>query len=102
MTPRSGYQALQGYPHLGREITIPSDSSSHYNNLNINSGSIGFSNIHVKSYGSETNTPTTHDSDAHVPHRGYRYNFWRLVIKPLGYKYDLFMFHLSFVFLYFN
>ena len=59
MTPRSCYQALQGYPHLGREITIPSDSSSHYNNLNINSGSIGFSNFHLESNRSEPNTPTT-------------------------------------------
>ena len=67
VVPRSGYQTLQGYSHLGRESTIPSSSASQCNNLNTNSGSIGFSNLHLESNGSEPYTPTTQHSDAPSP-----------------------------------
>ncbi|KAK4706574.1 hypothetical protein R3W88_033873 [Solanum pinnatisectum] len=102
MVPSSGYQTLQGNSHLGRGSTIPSASASQCNSLNTNSVSIGLSNLHLESNGSEPNTPTTQHSDAHGPQSGDRDNFWRLVIEPLGYKYDLIMFHLSFIYLYFN
>ena len=98
---RSGYQTLQGYSHIGRESTIPSASASQCNNLNTNSGSIELSNLHLESNGSESNTPVTQHSDARGPQLGDRNNFRRLVIEPLGYKYDLIMFHFLFVFLYF-
>ncbi|KAK4723960.1 hypothetical protein R3W88_026739 [Solanum pinnatisectum] len=97
----SGYQTLQGNSHLGRGSTIPSASASQCNSLNTNSGSIGLSNLHLESNGSEPNTPTTQHSDAHGPQPGDS-NFRRRVIEPLGYKYDLIMFHLSFIYLYFN
>ncbi|KAG5631723.1 hypothetical protein H5410_003440 [Solanum commersonii] len=86
VVPSSGYQTLQGYSHLGRGSTIPSTSASQCNSLNSNSGSIGLSNLHLESNGSEPNTPTTQHSDAHGPQPGNRDNFRRLVIEPLGYN----------------
>ncbi|KAH0642442.1 hypothetical protein KY285_033299 [Solanum tuberosum] len=86
VVPSSGYQTLQGYSHLGRGSTIPSASASQCNSLNSNSGSIGFSNLHLESNGSEPNTPTTQHSDAHGPQPGDRDNFQRLIIEPLGYN----------------
>ncbi|KAH0713883.1 hypothetical protein KY290_008920 [Solanum tuberosum] len=74
-----------GHSHLGRGSTIPSASASQCNSLNSNSGSIGLSNLHLESNGSEPNTPTTQHSDAHGPQPGDRDNFRRLVIEPLGY-----------------
>jgi len=102
VVPSSGYQTLQGYSHLGRGSTIPSSSASQCNTLNTSSGSIGLSNLHLESNGSEPNTPTTQHSNAHGPQPGDRDNFRRLVIEPLGYKYDLIMFYLSFIYLCFN
>ncbi|KAH0636416.1 hypothetical protein KY290_036862 [Solanum tuberosum] len=75
-----------GYSHLGRGSTIPSSSASQCNTLNTSSGSIGLSNLHLESNGSEPNTPTTQHSNAHGPQPGDRDNFRRLVIKPLGYN----------------
>ncbi|WMV51036.1 hypothetical protein MTR67_044421 [Solanum verrucosum] len=75
-----------GYSHLGRGSTIPSASASQCNSLNTSSGSIGLSNLHLESNGSEPNTPTTQHSDAHGPQPGDRDNFQRLVIEPLGYN----------------
>ncbi|XP_049345727.1 uncharacterized protein LOC125810258 [Solanum verrucosum] len=86
VVPSSGYQTLQGYSHLGRGSNIPSASASQCNSLNTSSGSIGLSNLHIESNGSEPNTPTTQHSDAHGPQPGDRDNFWRLVIEPLGYN----------------
>ncbi|KAH0672770.1 hypothetical protein KY290_025002 [Solanum tuberosum] len=86
VVPSSGYQTLQGYSHLGRGSTIPSASASQCNSLNTSSGSIGLSNVHLESNGSEPNTPTTQHSDAHSPQSGDRDNFRRLVIEPLGYN----------------
>ncbi|WMV29422.1 hypothetical protein MTR67_022807 [Solanum verrucosum] len=68
--------------------TIPSSSASQCNTLNTSSGSIGFSNLHLESNGSEPNTPTTQHSNAHGPQPGDKDNFRRLVIEPLGYKFD--------------
>ncbi|KAG5584616.1 hypothetical protein H5410_045050 [Solanum commersonii] len=59
VVPSSGYQTLQGYSHLDRGSTIPSSSASQCNTLNTSSGSIGLSNLHLESNGSEPNTPTT-------------------------------------------
>ncbi|KAK4716370.1 hypothetical protein R3W88_014708 [Solanum pinnatisectum] len=101
VVPSSSYQTLQGNSHLGRGFAIPSTSGSQCNSLNTNSGSIGLSNLHLESNGSEPSTPTTQHSDAHGPHPGDRDNF-ETHIEPLGYKYDLIMFHLSFIYLYFN
>ncbi|KAH0676386.1 hypothetical protein KY285_024187 [Solanum tuberosum] len=89
VVPSSGYQTLQGYSHLGRGSTIPSSSASQCNTLNTSSGSIGLSNLHLESNGSEPNTPTTQHSNAHGPQPGDRDNFWRLVIEPLGYNPDV-------------
>ncbi|KAG5609352.1 hypothetical protein H5410_020633 [Solanum commersonii] len=86
VVPSSGYQTLQGYSHLGRGSTIPSTSASQCNSLNTSSGSIGLSNLHLESNGSELNTPTTQHSDAHGPQPSDRDNFRRLVIEPLGYN----------------
>ncbi|KAH0768756.1 hypothetical protein KY290_012737 [Solanum tuberosum] len=86
VVPSSGYQTLQGYSHLGRGSNIPSASASQCNSLNTSSGSIGLSNLHIESNGSEPNTPTTQHSDAHGPQPGDRDNFRRLVIEPLGYN----------------
>ncbi|XP_049375787.1 uncharacterized protein LOC125840867 [Solanum verrucosum] len=86
VVPSSGYQTLQGYSHLGRGSNIPSASASQCNSLNTSSGSIGLSNLHIESNGSEPNTPTTQHSDAHGPQPGDRYNFRRFVIEPLGYN----------------
>ncbi|XP_049399630.1 uncharacterized protein LOC125863625 [Solanum stenotomum] len=86
VVPSSGYQTLQGYSHLSRGSTIPSASASQCNSLNSNSGSIGLSNLHLESNGSELNSPTTQHSDAHGPQPGNRNNFRRLVIEPLGYN----------------
>ncbi|KAH0715270.1 hypothetical protein KY284_008175 [Solanum tuberosum] len=86
VVPSSGYQTLQGYSHLGRGSTIPSASASQCTSLNSNSGSIGLSNLHLESNGSEPNTPTTQHSDAHSPQPGNRDNFRRVVIEPLGYN----------------
>ncbi|KAH0706507.1 hypothetical protein KY289_011583 [Solanum tuberosum] len=86
VVPSSGHQTLQGYSHLGRGSTIPSASASQCNSLNTSSGTIGLSNLHFESNGSEPNTPTTQHSDAHGPQPGDRDNFWRLVIEPLGYN----------------
>ncbi|KAH0678901.1 hypothetical protein KY284_019986 [Solanum tuberosum] len=86
VVPSSGYQTLQGYSHLGRGSTIPSSSASQCNSLNTSSGSIGLSNLHLESNGSETNTPTTQHSDSYGPQPGDRDNFRRLVIEPLGYN----------------
>ncbi|XP_049366990.1 uncharacterized protein LOC125831908 [Solanum verrucosum] len=86
VVPSSGYQTLQGYSHLGRGSNIPSASASQCNSLNTSSGSIGLSNLHIESNGSEPNTPTTQHSDAHGPQLGDRDNFQRLVIEPLGYN----------------
>ncbi|KAH0675761.1 hypothetical protein KY285_023562 [Solanum tuberosum] len=74
------------YSHLGRGSNIPSASVSQCNSLNTSSGSIGLSNLHIESNGSEPNTPTTQHSDAHGPQPGDRDNFRRLVIEPLGYN----------------
>ncbi|KAH0634839.1 hypothetical protein KY284_037625 [Solanum tuberosum] len=76
----------RGYSHLGRGSTIPSASASQCNSLNTSSGSIGLSNLHLESNGSEPNTPTTQHLDAHGPQPGDRDNFWRLAIEPLGYN----------------
>ncbi|KAH0650702.1 hypothetical protein KY284_030614 [Solanum tuberosum] len=76
----------RGYSHLGRGSNIPSASASQCNSLNTGSGSIGLSNLHIESNGSEPNTPTTQHSDAHGPQPGDRDNFRRLVIEPLGYN----------------
>ncbi|KAH0678587.1 hypothetical protein KY284_019672 [Solanum tuberosum] len=65
VVPSSGYQTLQSYSHLGRGSTIPSSSASQCNTLNTSSGSIGLSNLHLESNGSEPNTPTTQHSNAH-------------------------------------
>ncbi|XP_049399693.1 uncharacterized protein LOC125863708 [Solanum stenotomum] len=86
VVPSSGYQTLQGYSHLGRGSTIPSSSASQCNSLNTSNGSIGLSNLHLESNGSEPNTPTTQHSDAHGPQPGDRDNFRRLIIEPLGYN----------------
>ncbi|KAH0685874.1 hypothetical protein KY284_016427 [Solanum tuberosum] len=75
-----------GYSHLGRGSNIPSASASQCNSLNTSSGSIGLSNLHIESNGSEPNIPTTQHSDAHGPQPGDRDNFRRLVIEPLGYN----------------
>ncbi|KAH0672632.1 hypothetical protein KY290_024861 [Solanum tuberosum] len=75
-----------GYSHLGHGSNIPSASASQCNSLNTSSGSIGLSNLHIESNGSEPNTPTTQHSDAHGPQPGDRDNFRRLVIEPLGYN----------------
>ncbi|KAH0685861.1 hypothetical protein KY284_016414 [Solanum tuberosum] len=75
-----------GYSHLGRGSNIPSASASQCNSLNTSSGSIGLSNLHIESNGSEPSTPTTQHSDAHGPQPGDRDNFRRLVIEPLGYN----------------
>ncbi|KAG5632303.1 hypothetical protein H5410_004020 [Solanum commersonii] len=72
------------------------------NSLNTSSGSIGLSNLHIESNGSEPNTPTT-NTRMYMVLTSDRDNFLRLAIEPLlGYKYDLIMFHLSFIYLYFN
>ncbi|KAH0689460.1 hypothetical protein KY289_016818 [Solanum tuberosum] len=86
VVPSSGCQTLQGYSHLGRGSTIPSASASQCNSLNTSSGSIGLSNLHLESNGSEPNTPTTQNSNAHGPQLGDRDNFRRPVIEPLGYN----------------
>ncbi|XP_049362767.1 uncharacterized protein LOC125827516 [Solanum verrucosum] len=86
VVPSSGYQTLQGYSHLGRGSTIPSSSVSQCNTLNTSNRSIGLSNLHLESNGSEPNTPTTQHSNAHGPQPGDKDNFWRLVIEPLGYN----------------
>ena len=65
--PRSGHQNIAGYSHLGRESILPSASASQYSNLNSNIGSVGFSNIHLESNGSEPNTPITQHSDGRGP-----------------------------------
>ncbi|KAG5581421.1 hypothetical protein H5410_052048 [Solanum commersonii] len=62
VAPQSGYTIstpTAGYSHLGRGSTIPSSSASQCNTLNTSSGSIGLSNLHLESNGSEPNTPTT-------------------------------------------
>ncbi|KAG5595317.1 hypothetical protein H5410_036549 [Solanum commersonii] len=102
VAPQSVTKHCGGYSHLGRGSNIPSSSASQCNSLNTSSGSIRLSNLHIESNGSEPNTPTTQHSDAHAPQPGDRDNFRRLIIEPLGYKYDLIMFHLSFIYLYFN
>ncbi|KAH0745606.1 hypothetical protein KY285_007263 [Solanum tuberosum] len=84
--PEKKLRSTHGYSHLGRGSTIPSSSASQCNTLNTSSGSIGLSNLHLESNGSEPNTPTTQHSDAHGPQPGDRDNFWRLVIEPLGYN----------------
>ncbi|KAG5580612.1 hypothetical protein H5410_051239 [Solanum commersonii] len=86
VVPSSGYQTLQGYSHPGRGSNIPSASASQCNSLNTSSGSIGLSNLHIESNGSEPNTPTTQHSNAHGPQPGDRDNFRRPVIEPLGYN----------------
>ncbi|KAG5608374.1 hypothetical protein H5410_019655 [Solanum commersonii] len=84
VVPSSGYQTLQGYSHLGCESTIPSSSASQCNSLDTSSGSIGLSNLHLESNGSEPNTPTTQHSDAHGHQPGNRDNFRRLLTSECG------------------
>ncbi|KAG5601505.1 hypothetical protein H5410_032875 [Solanum commersonii] len=78
---------------------IPSSSASQCNSLNTSSGSIRLSNLHIESNGSSLILPPP-NTQMHI--RSYQRQFSRLIIGAIRYKYDLIIFHLSFIYLYFN
>ncbi|KAG5582214.1 hypothetical protein H5410_052841 [Solanum commersonii] len=88
LTTHSAHQSHNASTHVAPQssYTISTPTMGQCNTLNTSSGSIGLSNLHLESNGSEPNTPTTQHSDAHSPQPGDRDNFRRLIIEPLEYN----------------
>lgn len=94
MASRSGYTISAPIVAPSHECNIPSASSSQCNSLNTTSKSVGLSNLHLGSNGSEPNTPTTQHSNAQGPQPGDRDSTRRIIIEPVGYGYESTILHL--------